>query len=708
MNSKFLIFILKYDPESFVNKRLVSIKKFKRWIFQMSIFKFRINNGLIVILIVLFLHQLTWAQDKADEPQVLQFARMNLRQLINMKITSVSRKEEKYFDASAAVYVITNEDIRRSGATTVMDALRMAPGLEVANFSSNQWAISSRGFNEIFANKLLVLIDGRSIYSMVFSGVNWGNHDIMTEDIDRIEIVRGPGASVWGANAVNGVINIITKSSQKTQNSFVAGGVGNLERGFSTFRYGGRSENGIAYRVFGKYTNKNENKDINGNDAFDDWEVARGGFRFDWDKSSKDTFTLQGDYYSGRLGFKTGDTLNTITPPTTLNSEIDNDIQGANILGRWTRSWPDRSKSILQVYYDLEDRRPGSFNSIVNTFDVDLQHEFHWGDRNHIVIGGEVRTIADNFENSLTIQVLPDNRVYTNGSAFVQDTIDLIPNRLSLTLGSKFEITAFTGFEIEPNARLAWAPNRRHRLWAAVSRAVNLPDRLDKGGRIRLTPIDAGNGTGIDVSIFPNPNEESEELLAYEAGYRVRPKDNLLFDFTAYFNKYDKLFDTTTGSFFVETDPAPAHLVLPVIANNERDSQVYGFEAAAQWEPTDFWKLKGSFTWLNVNLFPNDDNAEDNDPDVQWNLRSFLDLPHNFEFDTMVYYVGSLPNQNVPSYTRLDLRLGWLPDPSLELSLMAQNIQDSQHPESERGKDVTLATSTEVPRSFYGKAKWLF
>jgi iron complex outermembrane receptor protein len=674
----------------------------------MSFLKYEINKWFIIFLVVAFLPEFARAQNTEYEPQVLQFARMNLRQLINMKITSVSKKEERYFDASAAVYVITNEDIRRTGATSVMDALRMAPGLEVANFSSNSWAISSRGFNEIFANKLLVLIDGRSIYSMVFSGVNWGNQDIMTEDIDRIEIIRGPGASLWGANAVNGVINIITKSSQKTQDGLVTGGVGNLERGFSSVRYGGKLDNGITYRAFGKYTNKNANKDISGNDAFDDWEVARGGFRFDWDKSSKDSFTLQGDYYSGRLGFKTGDTLNTITPPTTLNSEIDNDIQGTNILGRWTRSWENQSKSILQFYYDLEDRRPGSFNSIVNTFDIDLQHEFHLGDSNHIVMGAEVRTIADNFENSLTIQVLPDNRVYTNGSAFIQDTIDLIPNTLSLTLGSKFEITAFTGFEIEPNARLAWSPNSRHRFWASVSRAVNLPDRLDEGGRIRLAPIDAGNGTGIDVSIFPNPNEESEELIAYEAGYRVKPVNSLFFDFTAYYNKYDKLFDTTTGAFTIESDPSPAHLVLPVTANNNRDSEVYGFEAAAQWEPTAYWQLKGSFTWLNVNLFPNDDNAEDNDPDVQWNMRSFLDLPYNFEFDTMVYFVGALPNQEVPSYTRLDVRLGWLPDPSLELSIAVQNIQDSQHPESERGKDVTLATSTEVPRSVYGKAKWLF
>ena len=673
----------------------------------MSFFRPEIYKWLLILLVTIFSQQVVWGKDTADEPQVLQFARMDLRQLINMKITSVSKKEEKYFDASAAVYVITNEDIRRSGATSVMDALRMAPGLEVANFSSNTWAISSRGFNEIFANKLLVLIDGRSIYSMVFSGVNWANHDIMTEDIDRIEIIRGPGASLWGANAVNGVINIITKSSQKTQDGFVSGGVGNLERGFSTARYGGRLDNGIAYRVFGKYTNKNENKDIAGNDAFDDWEVGRGGFRFDWDKSSKDSFTLQGDYYSGRVGFKTGDTLNTITPPTTLNAELDNDIQGTNILGRWTRSWENQSKSILQFYYDFEERRPGSFNSFVNTFDLDLQHEFDWGDRNHIVMGGEVRTIADSFENSLTIQVLPDNRVYTNGSAFIQDTIDLT-NRLSLTIGSKFEITAFTGFEIEPNARLAWAPNSRHRVWAAISRAVNLPDRLDKGGRIRLAPINAGGGTGIDVSIFPNSNEESEELLAYEAGYRIRPADDLLFDFTAYYNNYDGLFDTTNGDFFVETDPAPAHLVLPVFANNNRESEIYGFEAAAQWEPTSFWQLKGSFTWLKVNLYPNDDNAEDNDPDVQWNLRSFLDLPHNVEFDTMVYYVGALPNQDVPSYTRLDMRLGWSPIRELELSLAVQNIQDSQHPESERGKDVTLATSTEVPRSVYGKAKWLF
>ncbi len=662
-----------------------------------------------LVCLVAFAFQIEKVEGKEGKEQlVLKLAKTSLQNLVKMTITSVSKREEKFFDAASAIYVITQEDIRRSGATSIMEALRMAPGLEVAQYSHNEWAIASRGFNEIFADKLLVLIDGRVVYSTLFSGVYWDQQDTMLEDIDRIEVIRGPGATIWGSNAVNGVINIITKYSDETQGGVVSGVSGNLERGIGSVRYGGTLDNGIAYRGFAKYTNRNTFEFPDGKEAFDDGEVARAGFRSDWDKSKSDSYALLADYYIGKSGVRGLNNVVSLTPPFTETKDFDSDTTGFNLLGRWKHIFPNQSELSVQAFYDRAYRSATTITSEINTLDLEAQHQFRWRNRHHIVWGAGIRAIIDEYDNSFSIQALPDSREYTNSNLFFQDEIELLKNRLTMTVGSKFELTRFTGFEYEPNVRFTWTPTNTQTIWTAFSRAVRIPNRLDKGGRIRLSVASTGDGTPIDVSVFPDQDETADVLLAYEIGYRIQPTDRLLFDFTSYINEYENLFDTATGSPFFEAEPSPAHLVLPVNVTHAREAEIFGVEAAAQWEPTDYWQLKGSLTWLNINLFPNDDNAEDNDPDVQWNLRSFLDLPYNFEFDTMVYYVGALPNQRVPSYTRLDLRLGWRPSKDLELSLVGQNLQDSRHPESTVGADVSFTAPTETPRGYYGKLTWQF
>ncbi len=654
---------------------------------------------------------LTESKATGEEP-VLTFAKMNLRDLINMKITSVSKRKEKFFDAASAIYVITQEDIRRSGATSIMEALRMAPGLQVGHFSSNVWAISSRGFNQNLSARLLVLIDGRSVYSNVFNGVNWNEQDTMLEDIDRIEVIRGPGATLWGSNAVNGVINIITKNSGKTQKLLASGVAGDEEEGITSIRYGGKLENGINYRVFGKYFNRDTFSDFQKQEAFDDWEVSRGGFRFDWERSENNSFTLQGDYYDGRAGRRSVNEVISLTSPTTVNRNFFTDINGGNILGRWNHKFQDRSEMTVQFYYDREVRQSiDFFNSVVNVFDADIQHQFDWGSKHKIVWGAQSRTIADSIDNTFSLEFTPNgSRFYTNASAFFQDTYSIIPNELEFTFGSKFEVTEFAGFQWEPNMRLAWAPDSKQRVWGAISRAARIPSRLDDspGGRIRLGVVPLADGTPLEISLFSDPDEQAEISWTYEIGYRVQPTEKILVDIAGFYSQHDDLFSTATGTAFVETSPQPTHIVSPIFSGHGNEAQTIGLETAIKWEVFDYWKLNAAFTYLNIDFSPDSNDTEGNDPKFQFNFRSYLDLSHNFEFDTMVYFVDELTNQDVPRYTRVDLRLGWRPDKNLELSLVGQNLQDDQHPEFREGRNVNITASTETPRSFYGKATWRY
>jgi len=631
--------------------------------------------------------------------------RLTLEELMDIQVTSVSKGEEDISKAASAIFVITQEDLRRSGVNTIPEALRMVPGVQVAQIDSSTWAISARGFNSRFANKLLVLIDGRSVYTHVFAGVFWDEQDLVLADVERIEVIRGPGGTLWGANAVNGVINIITKKAQDTLGGQVSAGGGNLDRFVGSIRYGEKIGDNAAVRVWGKYYNRNNLDDLQGNSAPDEFETGRGGMRLDWDASEANSFTFQGDVFAGEYAVKTSNAVTSLVPLTTSDLTQDAQIRGGNFLTRWQHRFSESSDMALQFFYNRDHRNSLLLKKLlVDTYDLDFQHRFQLGSRHEILWGLGHRYIQDSFENSIGISYFPDRNLNYVSNAFVRDKIALIPDHLYLTLGSKLSINNYTGFEFQPSARLAWTPNDKHTVWAAVSRAVRTPSRSGDSGRFNAAVVTLPGPIPAVAVIQGQLNFESEDLLAVEMGYRVRPHERLYFDIAAFANIYDDL-----QSFEVEAPIPGVPVELPIVTRNRLEGETYGVELAATWDATDWWRLNGAFTWFQMDLrkdpISTDQNVvgfEGNDPEFQWNLRSHIDLPSNWEFDQMLYYVDALKSQQVRSYFRLDLRLGWRPAKNIEVSLVAQNLLDNQH--QEWGVDrIQTNDRNLVERSFFGK-----
>jgi iron complex outermembrane recepter protein len=661
--------------------------------------------GGLHLAVLLTLTAVTWAAESGPAgTTILELKQLSLEELMGVEITSVSKKEEKLFDAAAAIYVITEEDIQRSGATSIPEALRNVPGVEVARIDSHTWAITVRGFNGTTANKLLVLIDGRSVYTPLFSGVFWDVQDTLLEDVERIEVIRGPGATLWGANAVNGVINIITKSAKQTQGLLVTGGGGTEERGFGGVRYGGKLAATAQYRFYAKYINRDDTVLPEGSDAGDAWQIGQGGFRIDWDASDKHQLTFQGDLYGGSLG-QTSTILSPMPPLMRLNN-ADTAVAGGNVLGRWVHSISEASDVQFQVYYDRTERRiPLVFSEERDTFDVDVQHRFSVGQRQDIVWGFGYRFTQDRVGNTFNVSWDPDRRATHLVSAFVQDEITLVPDRLRLTLGSKFEHNDFTGFEIQPNARLAWTPTARQTVWASVSRAVRTPTRLDRDIRLNGQVIP---GTPVTVLVvFGSRNFASEELLAYELGYRLQPHARLFLDAAAFYNVYDRLLSIEGPA---PAQPSPPAVAIPFVLANNVEGETYGLELWANYQIADWWRWQAGYTYLHMHLrtkLGSSDtisvaSAEGSSPQHQFFLRSWLDLPADLEFDTTLRYVDALPNQSVRAYTALDVRLGWRPIKNLELAVIGQNLLDNRHLE------FSSTFRTEIQRGVYGKITWRY
>ncbi|HEV2856415.1 MAG TPA: TonB-dependent receptor [Thermoanaerobaculia bacterium] len=609
------------------------------------------------------------------EPSELK--KLSIEELMEIDVTSVSRRSERVSQAAAAVTVITGEDIRRSGVTSLPEALRLANALHVARFDSRTWAISARGFNISTANKMLVLIDGRSVYTPLFSGVFWDVQDLLLEDVDRIEVIRGPGATLWGANAVNGVINIITKSARQTQGGLVNAGAGNEERGFGALQHGGTLGGRTWYRAYGKYRSVDALALARGGSAEDPLRMAQGGFRVDGDRSARDSFTLQGDVYDGRIG----DLV-----------RADTDVSGGNLLGRWSRRFSEASSLDLQVYWDRTHRRvPVQFEEHRDTWDVDLQHRLPFGGRHDLVWGLGYRSSADDVENSPVLAWVPGERTQSLFTVFAQDEIRLVPDRLRLTLGARLESHEIAGTEVQPTVRVAWTPSERQILWGAVSRAVRAPTRIDQDVRFLAGPV---------VVVQGSRDFDFEEVVAYELGYRLQPRASASVDLAAFYNVYDHL----------RSQERPASgAPIPITLANKLNAETYGAELRLNLQATPWWRLYSSYTYFHKDLSldpgstdPTGGVSEGNDPDHRFALRSYVDLPGRLELDTWLRYVNRLPSPRVPAYTELDLRLGWRATDRLELSLVGQNLLHDQHAE------FFTAMPKEVERGVYGKATWRF
>src|SRR5467141_3868778 len=579
----------------------------------------------------------TVAQNSRNVPDVTA---MSMEDLMNLQVTSVTKHTQKVADAAAAIFVITQEDIRRSGAASIPEALRLVPGLEVARIDQNKWAIGSRGFNGRFDNKLLVLIDGRSVYTPLFSGVYWNVQDVMLEDVDRIEVIRGPGATLWGANAVDGVINVITKKAKSTQSAVVTAGAGTDERAAGGVRYGGKLGDNTYYRAYTKYFDWGPSAYPSGMTAHDGWDALRGGFRADWTPAGANSLTLQGDVY--RTRFDETLTVASLSAPYSNTFPNNGKYSGGNILGRWNHTSEGSSMS-LKMYYDNTTISDHSlFGDHQNIFDLDFQHGFPVGDSQQFVWGLGYRSIRDKNDSSFTVSLQPNQVTLNQFSTFLQDEISLVDNRLQITLGSKFERNEFTGFEIEPNARLLWNLTPNQSIWTAVSRAVRTPALTEEGLRLNSAVIPPG--TPSNPTPFPaviavfgshrfNSQFNSEDLLAYELGYRVQATSNLPLDIATFYNNYSNLRTAEPGTPFVEGSPAPTDIVIPFVAGNKMSGGTYGVELFADWKVVPKWRLVGSYSYLQMNIHKNansldatPDNPNGSSPRHQWYLRSSIDL----------------------------------------------------------------------------------
>ena len=635
-------------------------------------------------------------------------AEKSIEDLMNMEVTSVSKKEQKLSSVAAAIFVITQEDIRRSGATNIPDLLRMVPGLDVAQINTNAWAISARGFNSQFADKLLVLIDGRAVYTPINGGVYWDTQDVPLEDIERIEVVRGPGGTVWGANAVNGVINVITKNAADTQGGLLTGGGGTLAQGFGALQYGGKIKEGTSYRVFAKYLNNGHFPDLNGQNADDGWHLLHSGFRMDTNLSGKDFLATQGDIYTGNEGATVVHTV--LSPPENINVQSRAALSGGNVLGRWSHSFSSRCDTTLQVYFDRYTRDGPQFDEVRDTVDFDFQNHVLLGARHDLIWGAGYRHTADQTAGTIDVAFIPAGYDGDLFNAFVQDQIALKPNRVVLYLGSKLENNYFSGFDVEPSARLAWTPSSRRTFWAAVSRASRPPTRRDTGLDAALAALPGPT----EVALLGNPNMKSEHVIAYELGYRAQPTDRFSLDVTAFFSNYHDLESSDQLPSFFDPNSIPPLLVLPTSFGNDLHGTTDGFEASVNWKATSRWVLSPGYSFLQMHLHGDssgDDatsvaDAEGSNPRHQAQLRSHFEIARGLAWDASAYFVGRLPAQFVPSYTRLDTQLTWKLAERVELSLTGQNLLRDHHVEF--NDQFQAVNSSQVKRSAYAKVTWQF
>jgi len=635
---------------------------------------------------------------------------LSLDDLMNVQVTSVSKKEQMLSKAGAAIFVINQEDIRRSGMTNIPDLLRLAPGVDVARLDANRWAISIRGFNNVFADKVLVLIEGRTVYLDSGSNVFWDQLDVPLEDIDHIEVIRGPGGTVWGANAVNGVINIITQNTKSTQGGLVTAGTGSEETG-GLAQYGGKIGSRGAYRVFGRYFNINSALAPSGQNAADGYHGEHGGFRSDWDLSPRDSLTVQGDV----CGSEAGQTVTTVFSNAlplhgTLNDPITNAT--GNILGRWNRTWTNGSDTSLQVFYDFDHRAAqGQVDETHHKIDLDFNHHIALGPRNDVVWGLGYRFEADDIRPGYAIQFLPPRSNRSLFSTFLQDEIKLA-NSVSLTLGSKFEHNALTGFEYSPSAQLVWTPSARHTVWASAARAIRQPSLVDVGLQLALAVVPLSGGAFAVPFLFGNPDMKAEQLRDYEAGYRSQLTRRLSLDVTAFGSFYRRLETDEPHAPFFTLNPGPPHLVFPLIFDNLAHAQNYGAELSATWDVTGRWRISPGYSLLRMSI-TRDPSSQDSSieqtvgdsPAHQFQVRSWLNLRKNVDWDSTLMYVSALSHLAIPSYVRLDSRLGWRVGESVEISVVGQNLLAPRHLEF---LDSNGTNQTQVERSVFGKITWRF
>ncbi len=632
-----------------------------------------LHKHLVAVLMVLFLISAQPLQllSQNDIAPVRELKKLTVEELMNIVVTSVSKTPENLSEVASAIQVVTGNDLRRSTSVRLAEALRLAPNLQVTQSGSHDWGISARGFNgapvasSSLADKLLVMIDGRTVYTPLFGGVYWDVQNVLIEDIDRLEVVSGPGGTLWGSNAVNGVVNVITKSADETQGLYLSGAFGSLVKGHIAARYGSQVDSSLFFRIYGQRFDFDNTLLANGDDAHDDWHLTQGGFRMDYYPSDKNTITIQGELYGG----VEDDTLSTT-------------VNGQHVLARWTHAYSETSGLVVQSYLERTWREISNnpFTDELTTIDLDLQYSFPLGESNQLLAGIGMRT-QDDQTTSFDNRFDPQNRTLNLVSGFIQDQITLVPNRFNLTIGSKFLYNNYTELEVQPSARLAWTPNETHTLWAAVSNAVRTPSRFD-----------------VDLSTFYAlaPEFRSEEVIAYEAGYRIRPFNLVSFSLAAFYNQYDDLRSLNTSN----------DTLAPFYFGNDLKGNTYGFEISGTLVPGDWWRLRGGYTFLEkefeikaANVFPGTELLEGIDPRHQFLVQSIMDISKRFQIDVVGRIIGKLPaaaitqTPEIPSYVTFNARLAYVFN-KVTFILAGQNLAQPDH--------IEFGTRR-IPRSIYGK-----
>jgi len=620
----------------------------------------------------------------AQPDQGTPLKNLSLEELGNVEVTSVTKEPDEVWHTPAAIYVITAEQIRRSGYRSIPEILRLAPGVEVQQMDSNKWAVGIRGFGSRLSKSVLVLIDGRSLYTPLFRGVYWEMHDVFIEDIDRIEVIRGPGGTIWGSNAVNGVINIITKNAKDTQGALVAAGGGNEEQGFLDMRYGGAKGN-FAYRMYGKAFTRGPEYHTDGHN-FDDWRRQQFGFRSDWDITANDSLMIEGDIYNSDAGSKLN--ISTFSPPSIYAVEGNVGISGGDVVANWKHRFSEKSDLQVLAYYDRTNRNDLNYAESRDTFDVDLTYHRQMG-RNNIILGAGAHVSPSNYTQLVsTVDFEPHDQTYSLYSGFLQDEITLVENRLSLQVGTKLENNSFSGFNWQPSARLLWTPNKQQSFWAAVTKAVRTPSRIEDNFQFNALAVPA---LPLYVRLIGDGNFVPEKMLGYEAGYRQFFSPRLYVDFASYYNSYDDLLSVENRAPMVETAPGPPHLVLPIYLRNGLEGETYGGEITPSVQITPWWQVKGSYSFLHLNVRRkawSDDassvaQTEGGSPNSVVVLQSLLNLPRNFELDLTYRYSSALksPDLKIPSWSTGDARLGWGFHKYFDLSIVGENLLQPHHPE---------------------------
>lgn len=624
----------------------------------------------------------------AGQITVSQLRTYSLEELMGMEVTSVSRKPEPFYETAGAVGVLTGTDVHQIGSRNLATALRYMPGVQVARVDSRTWAVTARGFNMSESNKMLVLIDGRTVYTPLFSGVFWDVQDTFLPDLDRIEVIRGPGATMWGANAVNGVISVTTKDARYTQGGLLTAGIGTEEKSFAGVRYGGEVKGKFFYRVYAQTAQRDSLVRQGGSPSFDDWSMNQVGFRIDSvSEPEVGSFTVQGDYYDGEIGSTVSKTMNT-------------PISGGNILVRGSRSLSSEMQLTTQLYFDHVARAvERQYGEIRHTYDFDTQLRFIPWEHHDVVSGISYRSSSDHLRSDgILINFLPTRRRIEVAGAFIQDEIRWHEERYGLILGSKFEYHESVGLEVQPSARLALRM-RQSTLWTSVSRAVRTPSRFDE---------DVTSGSLARPTLLGSRDVVSESVLAYEVGYRAQLTSSFTGDVSVFYNDYDNLRSFERPAPATPGGPIPQ---IPRTIGNKLLAETYGAEVILKWQPVRWWRVQGSYTYLGERLHlaldsrdPTEGVQEANDPKHAATIRSHLEIMPGLEWDLGIRYVSSLPHPAVPPYVATDTRIAWRYRGQWEFALVGQNLFDNQHPEFGAGGP----SAPQVERGFYGSVTWEF